>query len=76
MYLLNFSFYTPDSLAEKKTKFLKYGTYKNVEALSFSELMVHFKNNKPLPIFTEVRKTIEVSHWGNINVDEYYELFN
>jgi oligosaccharyltransferase complex subunit alpha (ribophorin I) len=23
-----------------------------------------------------VKKTIEVSHWGNILVDEYYELFN
>jgi oligosaccharyltransferase complex subunit alpha (ribophorin I) len=29
-----------------------------------------------MPIFQEVKKTIEVSHWGNINVDEYYELFN
>jgi oligosaccharyltransferase complex subunit alpha (ribophorin I) len=38
--------------------------------------MVHYKENKPLPIFTEVKKTIEVSHWGNILVDEYYELFN
>ena len=47
-----------------------------MEALSYSEVMIHYKANFPLPIFTEVRKTIEVSHWGNINVDEYYELFN
>lgn len=38
--------------------------------------MIHYKFNSPLPIFTEVRKTIEVSHWGNILVDEYYEMFN
>jgi oligosaccharyltransferase complex subunit alpha (ribophorin I) len=55
---------------------LKYGPFKNVEALSFSDFMIHYRYNKPLPIFTEVKKTIEVSHWGNINVDEYYELHN
>lgn len=38
--------------------------------------MVHYKQNTPMPIFSEVKKTIEVSHWGNILVDEYYELFN
>jgi oligosaccharyltransferase complex subunit alpha (ribophorin I) len=38
--------------------------------------LIHFRFNGPLPIFTEVRKTMEVSHWGNINVDEYYNLFN
>jgi oligosaccharyltransferase complex subunit alpha (ribophorin I) len=29
-----------------------------------------------MPIFTEVKKTIEISHWGNILVDEYYEMVN
>lgn len=29
-----------------------------------------------LPIFTEVKRTIEISHWGNINVEDYYNLFN
>jgi oligosaccharyltransferase complex subunit alpha (ribophorin I) len=38
--------------------------------------MVHYKLNTPLPIFLEVKKTIEISHWGNILVDEYYDLFN
>lgn len=61
---------------EKKKNLVRYGPYKNVEALSYSEVMLHYKANQPLPIFTEVKKTIEVSHWGNINVDEYYELFN
>jgi oligosaccharyltransferase complex subunit alpha (ribophorin I) len=69
-------FNTPDSTLEKKTKTLKYGPFKNIDALSFSEFMIHYRHNKPLPIFQEVRKTIEVSHWGNILVDEYYEIFN
>lgn len=29
-----------------------------------------------MAIFTEATKTIEVSHWGNINVKEYYSLHN
>jgi len=44
--------------------------------LTHEELVVHFKFNKPMAIFTEVAKTIEVSHWGNILVDEYYDMFN
>jgi len=37
---------------------------------------IHFDNNTPFVIFTEVIKTIEVSHWGNINVQESYKLAN
>lgn len=69
-------FYTPDVTADKKSRSLKYGPFKNVEALTFSEMIFHYKHNKPMPIFQEVKKTIEVSHWGNINVDEYYEMYN
>jgi len=29
-----------------------------------------------MPIFTEVKRQIQISHWGNINVDEHFELFN
>jgi oligosaccharyltransferase complex subunit alpha (ribophorin I) len=39
-------------------------------------MFVHYKYNAPVPIFTEVKRTIEISHWGNILVDEYYNLFN
>ncbi len=72
----NVLFYTPDVTADKKSKTIKYGPFKNIEALTFSEVIFHYKLSKPMPIFQEVKKTIEVSHWGNINVDEYYEMFN
>lgn len=29
-----------------------------------------------MPIFTEATRTFEVSHWGNINVEEHYEIHN
>jgi len=37
---------------------------------------IHFDNNTPFVIFTEIVKTIEVSHWGNIYVEESYKLEN
>ena len=70
------SFNTPDATAEKKSKSLKYGPYKDVAPFSFEEVMVHLRFYSPLVLFTEVKRTIEISHWGNILVDEYYNLFN
>jgi len=29
-----------------------------------------------MAILTEATRTIEVSHWGNINVEDHFELFN
>jgi oligosaccharyltransferase complex subunit alpha (ribophorin I) len=37
---------------------------------------VHFLKNAPLPVVTQATRTIEISHWGNINVDEHFELAN
>jgi oligosaccharyltransferase complex subunit alpha (ribophorin I) len=71
-----FSFYTTDSTANKGSKLLKYGPYKDATPFKFEELMVHYRYNEPLIIFTEVKKSIEISHWGNILVDEYYNMFN
>ena len=55
---------------------LKYGPFKDVSSLSFERIFIHYKHNVPLPIFTEVKRTFEISHWGNIQVDEYYNVFN
>lgn len=44
--------------------------------MTFDYLNVHYTNNGPMAIFTEASRTIEVSHWGNINVEEHFELLN
>jgi oligosaccharyltransferase complex subunit alpha (ribophorin I) len=44
--------------------------------MTFEHLNVHFTNNGPMAIFTEASRTIEVSHWGNINVEEHFEISN
>lgn len=53
---------------------ITYGPYKNIEALSVSPFTVHSLNNKPFAKFSQAEREIEVSHWGNIAVEETYEL--
>lgn len=38
--------------------------------------VVHGVNNQPQVVFSEVERIIEVSHWGNIAISEFYKLKN
>ena len=60
----------------RKSRGLRYGPFKNVKPLSFEPFFVHWKYNHYMPIFTEASKQYEVSHWGNILVNEYYMMYN
>jgi oligosaccharyltransferase complex subunit alpha (ribophorin I) len=42
------------------------------EERSQQPMIIHFENNSPFITFTEVRREIEVSHWGNVAVEEHY----
>ena len=59
-----------------KGKTLKYGPYADLSAYSIASFSVHYQNPSPLPYFTKVVREIEVSHWGNIAVNEWYTLVN
>jgi len=37
---------------------------------------IHFKNNHPFVVFKKAAKSIEVSHWGNIAIEESYLIKN
>lgn len=50
------------------------GPYENVAPGSISELTVHYENNSPFLTVTNLHRTIEVSHWGNIAVEEKLEI--
>ncbi|XP_063394811.1 dolichyl-diphosphooligosaccharide--protein glycosyltransferase subunit 1 [Cydia fagiglandana] len=51
-----------------------YGPYTNVAAFSDKELSIHYKNNSPFLTVRRVERLIEVSHWGNIAVEEVIEI--
>lgn len=51
-----------------------YGPYTNVGPFSEKELNIHYKNNSPFLTVTRVERLIEVSHWGNIAVEEVIQI--
>ena len=47
--------------------------------LAFStqaDVTLHFENNTPFLTVTEMTRVIEVSHWGNIAVEETLDLYH
>ncbi|CAI5446915.1 unnamed protein product [Caenorhabditis angaria] len=59
---------------KQETERVIYGPYANIAAFESKEIRVHYENNFPFVVATLVERTIEVSHWGNVAVEEYIEL--
>lgn len=51
-----------------------YGPYPNTGPFTEKELSVHYKNNSPFLTVTRIERLIEVSHWGNIAIEEMIEV--
>ncbi|CAG9537694.1 unnamed protein product [Cercopithifilaria johnstoni] len=49
---------------------ITYGPYVNQKPYAVMEIVVHCENNTPFVVATTVVRVIEVSHWGNIAVEE------
>jgi len=45
-----------------------------VQPFSGGALSVHFENNGPFAEAVSLVREIEVSHWGNVYVEEYYDI--
>ncbi|KAG8377235.1 hypothetical protein BUALT_Bualt08G0007200 [Buddleja alternifolia] len=62
----------------ENTKFsgseIKYGPYENLPPFSYSPIVVHVVSNKPFALAQELVREIEISHWGNVQVTENYNL--
>jgi oligosaccharyltransferase complex subunit alpha (ribophorin I) len=55
---------------------VKYGPYKLMPAYSFDQVTLLFKIPEPELILSSATKTVTVSHWGFLSVDEYFDLYN
>lgn len=55
-------------------KVITYGPYKEAKAFKKHEMRVHFENNAPFVVVNEMTRWVEVSHWGNIAVEETYHM--
>jgi len=62
------------STLKNKGGAIVFGPYGDVAAMASSPMRVHFLNNAPFATFTDVLREIEVSHWGNIAVEEHFDL--
>ncbi len=51
-----------------------YGPNTDVPPFSGGTLSVHFENNAPFAEAVSVVREIEVSHWGNVYVEENYKI--
>lgn len=58
----------------KSDSTITYGPYNDVKPFEQNELKVHYENNTPFLRVTNMVRTIEVSHWGNIAVEETIDL--
>jgi oligosaccharyltransferase complex subunit alpha (ribophorin I) len=57
-----------------KGESIVYGPYPDVKPFSFSAQRIHYENNSPFLTVRKLIKTIEVSHWGNVAVEEDYVI--
>ncbi|KAK4750570.1 hypothetical protein SAY87_004052 [Trapa incisa] len=55
---------------------IKYGPYENLPPFSHSPIVVHFESNRPFAVARELVREVEISHWGNVQVTEYYNVVN
>ena len=54
---------------------VKYGPYDDTDAYTKDDkLVVHYENNTPFLTVLRMERAIEVSHWGNIAVEETFHM--
>lgn len=60
--------------SEKNT--VTYGPYTNIGSKSLSQSSIHFVNEVPLITVNRLVREVEVSHWGNVAIEDYMFVTN
>jgi len=55
---------------------IKYGPYQNQTSFTEFPIAVHFEYNKPILVAQKLVREIEISHWGNVQITEHYNLIH
>ncbi|GAB4828454.1 Dolichyl-diphosphooligosaccharide--protein glycosyltransferase subunit 1A [Ancistrocladus abbreviatus] len=75
----------PDARIESYTKLentklhgseIKYGPYENQPSFSYSPIVIHFEDNQPFAVAQKLVREIEISHWGNVQITEHYNIIH
>ncbi|XP_038668069.1 dolichyl-diphosphooligosaccharide--protein glycosyltransferase subunit 1 [Scyliorhinus canicula] len=70
----NIESYTKLGNPSKSEDSVDYGPFKDIDAFSQDTLKLHYENNSPFLAIVSMTRLIEVSHWGNIAVEETIDL--
>ncbi|XP_063282311.1 dolichyl-diphosphooligosaccharide--protein glycosyltransferase subunit 1 [Pelobates fuscus] len=70
----NVESYTKLGNPSRSEDIIEYGPFKDIAPWSEDPLKVHYENNNPFLTITSMTRLIEVSHWGNIAVEETVDL--
>ena len=71
----NIESYTKEAPTSLSGTTLTYGPYSDVAPFSFpSRMRLHYENNSPFLEALSLARDVEVSHWGNVYVEERYVL--
>jgi len=70
----NIESYTKTKPVSQSDSTINYGPFEDKAAFSESPLKVHEENNSPFLTVTSMERVIEVSHWGNIAVEEHINV--
>ncbi|KAG9353222.1 hypothetical protein JZ751_017798 [Albula glossodonta] len=66
--------YTKLGNPSKSDEVIEYGPFRDVAPYSQDAMKIHYENNTPFLTISSITRTIEVSHWGNIAVEETIDL--
>ncbi|KAJ8259828.1 hypothetical protein GJAV_G00173950 [Gymnothorax javanicus] len=70
----NVESYTKLGNPSKNDEIIEYGPFRDVAPYSQDAMKIHYENNNPFLTISSITRTIEVSHWGNIAVEETIDL--
>uniref|UniRef100_A0A8D0GHX7 Dolichyl-diphosphooligosaccharide--protein glycosyltransferase subunit 1 n=1 Tax=Sphenodon punctatus TaxID=8508 RepID=A0A8D0GHX7_SPHPU len=70
----NVESYTKLGNPTRSEDLIDYGPFKDIPPYSEDTLKIHYENNSPFLTITSITRVIEVSHWGNIAVEETVDL--
>lgn len=64
---------SPSPVAKDGSK-IKYGAYSNIAGYSTADVRLHYLNDGPFGTLEWVVREVELSMWGNVAVEEHFEL--
>uniref|UniRef100_A0AC34QJB5 Dolichyl-diphosphooligosaccharide--protein glycosyltransferase subunit 1 n=1 Tax=Panagrolaimus sp. JU765 TaxID=591449 RepID=A0AC34QJB5_9BILA len=64
------------SAGKASSEKIQVGPTTNVQPFTATPLTIHYENNSPFAVVTSLKRIIEVSHWGNIAIEDHVEVLH